>query len=1197
MAQNLLSKYAFAFEESSEEEDNVQIETFKQTLLQSRVPVVQKTVQQEAPKVLSEAVFQKNPVNASAMQWDDDGDNTTFIDTTQIINQVPNSIMAEVPSYQLNNYFEEPSQQLEPEIIAAQAPTEEVELTHVVEPSMFEVDSHVQNERTEFLQKYEEQKEVQQIEQPAINHYREEQEPEPSAQEESKEAEFQLSNSLFENDNFNQIGAFYSAEPIVQVPQNTIVEQVKTQVPKQATTTVPKSSVNMSKYLQDLLGEESSEEDDTFQAFELIKKQVQEQPVKISEAIPSQMVSQEALIHQIEEQKEHVAPPRLQSPPHRIESSPAKVEEEEPFQLKHGEHFYAQQSSHVVEQVLVLKTEENEVSNNEADDDPFEKAQDYQPNLEQEEYDPVPVQNQSQRLSNAYEFLEQVDGNEMPKQQQFQQEEQKQQPANRGQEQLRKSLLKSPSPAKSIARVSTLQELRQLAFYTLNSKLSDSQKQALSRAIDDYLSLDQLSFSQYLVWTVLQMTLISSSVVKVNTISSLLTRDNVFVKGQREVLIELLTSGQQQSQRSSQQINQCVCNVIIEEQRQVEQYRTESLLSSRLLMNGLIYSMLFEKDEEKKGALIWNQLIVKRFSGEDPLYGVLACGLNQVNQAFAERRTVQQLVNFWIQNLKAILCAADQSPQYSNQYRQYLDNLSSAVYDLNQDIFGSIALQLIAGTFQNSDRIVQQCEQNLEVNIITSLINQIQPLTENKKPIDKSLDLIIGGLQRAEMIKREDVFLAKQIIEALYKEQDLDFILGNRQEKLLLDQLCLQLGVSKVQNRGIKEQASKPIEKAQQVVQGFKGLFSKVVGAANTIGQHIVSEASSANSSQIKPEVQRLQDDFPRFFKSESEPPMPSIQPHEIQQMSIQESVREQQQVIKPPPPVRQPTNIAPPRFVPLKFEQIEKQPQEKTQFQIAKEAHEQQKQQKLAQQQTQNEAFNKQFDPFAVNKPAVQNPKRQRPIVQYASLLHHSEDHQKEAHQVSPIYNDMPPIPPINRVYSTQQNYESNFQQAISPDVNREFRNYSDSLLANAASSGETSLNDSSINLSNSNSYGQGQQINQKAPEPRPIAQIRPQGPRPQVPFRPPPPRFVAPQPAPQIQRPPVQQPDSYQPPVTQPSTIQETPPPMAPFGAPPLRQIQSNQPAGVRPQRPRPQMYASLLHIQEDTQRAFYAPNHPPY
>lgn len=87
-----------------------------------------------------------------------------------------------------------------------------------------------------------------------------------------------------------------------------------------------------------------------------------------------------------------------------------------------------------------------------------------------------------------------------------------------------------------------------------------------------------------------------------------------------------------------------------------------------------------------------------------------------------------------------------------------------------------------------------------------------------------------------------------------------------------LQYLSNELQVFKKQGAAVfKEQAAKPIEKAQQVVQGFKGLFSKVVGAANSIGQHIVSEASSsANSSQVKP--LQPENDYPRFHKTSSEP-------------------------------------------------------------------------------------------------------------------------------------------------------------------------------------------------------------------------------------------------------------------------------------------------------------------------------------
>lgn len=81
-------------------------------------------------------------------------------------------------------------------------------------------------------------------------------------------------------------------------------------------------------------------------------------------------------------------------------------------------------------------------------------------------------------------------------------EEQKQRPSVKAQDQLRKSLLKTPSPAKAVPRISSVSDLRELAMLTMTPKLSEQQRQQLSAAIDTYLSSDQLSFSQYLAWTV-----------------------------------------------------------------------------------------------------------------------------------------------------------------------------------------------------------------------------------------------------------------------------------------------------------------------------------------------------------------------------------------------------------------------------------------------------------------------------------------------------------------------------------------------------------------------------------------------------------------------------------------------------------------------------------------------------------------------
>lgn len=55
------------------------------------------------------------------------------------------------------------------------------------------------------------------------------------------------------------------------------------------------------------------------------------------------------------------------------------------------------------------------------------------------------------------------------------------------------------------------------------------------------------------------MVLISSSVVKGNPLTSLLTMDNVFIKGQREVLLELLTTGQPKTYRPKHSDDECVC--------------------------------------------------------------------------------------------------------------------------------------------------------------------------------------------------------------------------------------------------------------------------------------------------------------------------------------------------------------------------------------------------------------------------------------------------------------------------------------------------------------------------------------------------------------------------------------------------------------------------------------------------------------
>lgn len=61
----------------------------------------------------------------------------------------------------------------------------------------------------------------------------------------------------------------------------------------------------------------------------------------------------------------------------------------------------------------------------------------------------------------------------------------------------------------------------------------------------------------------------------------------------------------------------------------------ESLLSSDQVMNGLIYGLLFERDEAKRGKLLWDEVVVKRFSPSDPLFGILAAALNQVSNLLA----------------------------------------------------------------------------------------------------------------------------------------------------------------------------------------------------------------------------------------------------------------------------------------------------------------------------------------------------------------------------------------------------------------------------------------------------------------------------------------------------------------------------------------------------------------------------------
>lgn len=67
-----------------------------------------------------------------------------------------------------------------------------------------------------------------------------------------------------------------------------------------------------------------------------------------------------------------------------------------------------------------------------------------------------------------------------------------------------------------------------------------------------------------------------------------------------------------------------------------------------------------------------------------------------------------------------------------------------------------------------------QGRDNLEANIMAALINNIRMTSIPKPSLAEQRDSIISGLHRVSLVKGEDVSLAREMLQTLFSQADIE---------------------------------------------------------------------------------------------------------------------------------------------------------------------------------------------------------------------------------------------------------------------------------------------------------------------------------------------------------------------------------------------------------------------------------------